>query len=468
MGTLLFSLPVPGRLVLASTLRLRRSRTLAVYDEIRREPFGPAEAVRARQWERISGLMTHAVAKVPYYRELFASLRLTPRDVRNFDDYAALPVLTKDIIRERWRDLVREDVAVESLQPHFSGGSTGVPLRFFRSPDYMEYSDAGTYRNLAQCGWKPGEMMAFVWGGNDKVYAMSGREFELRQWMRRQYLLDPFSSGPGDFDRWLGVVKRIGATVVFGYASTIARFAEYLEASGQKAPLMKGVFTTAEKLYPAQRAVIGRVFQSPVFDLYGSSEIQNIAAECPRGKMHINADFVHVETAAADAPGAPQPLLLTSLRNFSMPFLRYRNEDCGALADGVCDCGNHFPLMELRIARSSDNFRLPGGRVVHGEFFTHLMYGTEGVASFQFHQTAIDAFTLWIVPSPGAFAVARERAAREAIRQIQELCPLSKIEVQVKETDLIPPSSAGKHRFTRSDVPLAAETLASDASQEAR
>ena len=36
-----------------------------------------------------------------------------------------LPILTKDIVRERWRDLIREDVPLERLSPHFSGGSTG-------------------------------------------------------------------------------------------------------------------------------------------------------------------------------------------------------------------------------------------------------------------------------------------------------------------------------------------------------
>jgi len=45
-----------------------------------------------------------------------------------------------------------------------------------------------------------------------------------------------------------------------------------------------------------------------------------------------------------------------------MPFIRYRNEDCGELMDGVCDCGSHFPLMQLRISRVSDNFTLPGGK----------------------------------------------------------------------------------------------------------
>jgi phenylacetate-CoA ligase len=106
--------------------------------------------------------------------------------------------------------------------------------------------------------------------------------------------------------------------------------------------------------------------------------------------------------------------------------------------------------MRLDIARLSDNFVLPGGRVVHGEYFTHLMYGSEGVASFQFHQTAPDRIVLRIVPSGGSPG-GRTTAVRRSIEQIRALSDVP-IAVEVEEVASIPLSSAGKHRFTRSDV----------------
>jgi phenylacetate-CoA ligase len=134
-----------------------------------------------------------------------------------------------------------------------------------------------------------------------------------------------------------------------------------------------------------------------------------------------------------------------------MPFIRYRNEDCGYLSQKTCSCGNHFPLMRLEIARTSDNFLFPGGRVVHGEFFTHLMYGSDGIVNFQFHQTAVDEIVLSIVPGPGD-AQAREEKIRESIRQIQAVSPEHPVRVEVREVESIALSSAGKYRFTRSDV----------------
>lgn len=452
--------PIAGRILLAVTEKLRKSRSLQRLREIEKTPFLSKPDVEAMQVRELQKLLAHAEAKVPYYRELFRNLGVTSRDFKTLRDLERLPVLTKDLVRDRQNDLIREDVDRATLRVHYSGGSTGVPLTFYREPAYMDDSKAGEYRNYMQCGWNPGEMIAFFWGGNDQLYKMRPWEFEIRQRLRRYYLLDPFFSGPEEMDGWIAKWNAIGATIAVGYASTVARFAQYVESRGRKLRPLKGVFTTAEKLYPNQREVIGRVFGCDVYDCYGSSEVQNIAAECPNGRMHIQSDFVIVEADRTRplAPGEPSPLLLTSLRNYAMPFIRYRNEDCGELAASNidCGCGNHFPVMELRVSRVSDNFRLPSGRVVHGEFFTHLMYGSRGIETFQFHQTALDAITLWIVPIAGdaSMAAGREAAVRKVV---EELRPLDgpggrEIRVEVRETDSIPLSAAGKHRFVRTDV----------------
>ena len=442
--------PLFGRLLLGVTCRLRGFNTLQVLAEIESAPFATPEQVRENQFKRLSTLLAHAQRNVPYYRGLFSELGITARDIRSLDDFSRLPVLTKDIIRERQKDLIRQDVPSETMTPHFSGGSTGVPLKFYRSREYMAASDAGVYRNLMQCGWRPGEMIAFFWGSSEKLQRMSRWEFELRQHLRRSYLFDPFRSGESEMRVWLGRLRRLRPAVVLGYASTVARFAAFLESTRQTPAPLRGVFTTAEKLYGPQREVIERVFDCHVFDCYGSSEVQNIAAECPKGKMHVNADFVLLEEDKTQGDG-PRPFLVTSLQNWSMPFIRYRNEDCGYLSSEVCTCGNHFPLMKLEIARTSDNFLLPDGRVVHGEYFTHLMYGSEGIANFQFHQTAVDEIILSIVPGPGN-PEARQAQIRKAIDHVQSLCPANPVRIKIQELDSIPLSAAGKHRFTRSDV----------------
>jgi phenylacetate-CoA ligase len=449
--------PTLGRFLFRLAARLRGSRSLEILAEIERAPFAPVEEVRSNQFRQLSALLAHSEVKVPYYRELFRGMGIASRDIRSLADFARLPTLSKDVVKARLRDFVRDDVPLASLMLHRTGGSTGIPLEFYQSRDYVDASDAGTYRNLKQCGWRPGEMVAFFWG-DERAAAMPKIEFEIRQFLRRSYYFDTFHSGPEEMARWAARFRRLRPAVALGYASTVVRFAEFLEAENLHVPPLCGVYTTAEKLYDPQRKTLERVFGCHVFDCYGSAEIRNIAAECPHGRMHINADFVVLEIARPAFPGGPCPFVLTSLRNWTTPFIRYFNEDCGYLLDETCSCANRFPLMRLDIARINDSFVLPNGRVMHGLFFTHLMYGSEGVASFQFHQTARDHIVLWIVPGAG-HPEGRQRSIREAVRQVEALSP--GVHVEVRETAQIPLSSAGKHRFTRSDVGAEGTTAAS-------
>jgi len=444
-----------GKVLLELTLGMRGSKCLRILREIRRVPFASRQQILAIQFARLSSLLELAEAHVPYYREMFQSLGIRSRDIRTLNDFATLPVLTKAILRERLADLVREDIPKDKLLFGNSGGSTGVPVRFYRDHRVLHAQEAATFRNLLQSGWEPGDMMALFWGGDDQLYAMSRWEFELRQHLRRQYQFDPFRSGPDEMDRWLDKWPKLKPRVAFGYASTIARFAEHIQARGRRADLL-GVFSTAEKLYQPQRDVISKAFGCRVYDCYGSSEVMNIASECPRGGMHINTDFVVLEIERTGVPvGDPAPVIVTGLWNPVMPFIRYQNEDCGELLEDTCDCGNQFPMMRLTIARITDNFVLPSGRVIHGEFFTHLMYGSEGIAMFQFHQTAPASITLWVVAGPGR-ATLRQEAVRRAVEQVENLYTEG-IKVHVRETEAIPLSSSGKHRFTRSDVRLQQE-----------
>jgi phenylacetate-CoA ligase len=445
-----------GRTLFSVTHRLRKSRALDVLAEIRGEAALPAEEVLARQWARLQGMLQHAESKVPYYRQVFADLGITARDIRTPADFAAFPVLTKDLIRAHGSDLIAEGTDRSTLLTHRSGGSTGVPLEFYHDRAATDLSDAGTYRNFLQCGWQPGEMIAFFWGFNDRIEAMSPLEFEARQFMRRSYQFDPFRQSDEDFARWLTTLRRIRPSIVYGYASSIGLFAEWALRTGARVPKVKGLFCTAEKLLPRQREAMERAFQSKAYDVYGSSEVRNIACECVRGTFHLNADFVYAEVEDPTMAEA-QPFLLTGLIDRSMPFIRYRNEDCGTLGAGECGCGSGFPAMRLDIARQSDSFRFENGRVVHGEFFTHLFYGVEGVRMFQFRQVALDRVEVLAVPEPTAGGLDPVLAGIRS--QVEALAP-GQLTCDVRVVSEIPLSSAGKHRFTVSLVQHAAESAA--------
>lgn len=443
-----------GRALLHMTERLRGSRSLRILSEIADAPFADPEEVRERQLDKLRALLEHAELRVPYYRRMFAELGIEAADIRSFSDFSQLPVLSKDVIRDHRDELIREDISRDELIQHSSGGSTGVPLTFFSERSHLDWSDAGTYRNFLQCGWQPGEMVAFFWGDDPRIRKMSRLEFEARQHIRRTYQFSAFRSSPEEMNRWIRVWRRIRPAVANGYASVIANFAKHLLATDTRLPRLKGVYSTAEKLYDWQRETIEEAFGCKVYDCYGSSEVRNVSTECPRGSMHVNADYVVLEEDERDEGASEddgRPLIVTSLINYGMPFIRYRNEDRGRVISGTCECGRGFPLMSLDISRTTDSFRLPNGRVVHGLFFVYLLYGSDGVANFQFYQPASDRIEIRIVPLGGWGAERLNPLLRDIEARVHELAP-GQLDVDLQLVDEIPRASSGKHRYTRSDV----------------
>ena len=76
-----------GNAVVASALRGQREF-----------PFLPEERLRAARDERTRRIVRHAGENVPYYRDLFRTERIDPRDIRSADDLERLPLIDRAVV----------------------------------------------------------------------------------------------------------------------------------------------------------------------------------------------------------------------------------------------------------------------------------------------------------------------------------------------------------------------------------
>jgi len=58
------------------------------------------DALRGIQFKKLKGLLDHAYNTVPFYKNSFKQAGVSPEDIRTWDDFKNVPILTKDQIRD--------------------------------------------------------------------------------------------------------------------------------------------------------------------------------------------------------------------------------------------------------------------------------------------------------------------------------------------------------------------------------
>lgn len=432
--------------------RLRGDRSFAYLGEMLSRRDWSAARLQELQLAKLKALLRHCQREVPYYQDLFRATGFDPEAVSRLEDLRVLPVLTKNIVRANSDRLIAGNMRGR-LHIRHTGGSTGIPLTFYRHQEYEELAFAGMLRDFHQCGWRVGEPIAMLWGfaGMKLGDGMASLGKRLRERAGRIFRFNAFDVSEANSRLWQRRFLAMGPSVWFGYASTIYLVCRHIAEQHLRIPPVKGVFTTAEPLYDFQRDLIEKVLGCKAHNVYGSTEILDVACECRCGHMHIRTDSAVVEYGDSSS-GLGRQLILTSLNNYAMPYLRYVNEDLAEPVDGACECGDQSPLMSFPIGKSYGNFTMPSGRIIAGQFFIRLVFDAVGIERFQFHQVAAARMILRIVKAP-AFGAETVVHIEQAVARIREVAG-GEFNVQVEYVADIPTTLRGKFLYTRNDLML--------------
>lgn len=409
-------------------------------------------ALAALQAEKLKKLVAHASATVPFWRLRFQAMGLDPFSVRSIADLTGLVPLDKEDLRTRGKELLTSGNVDPRWIRNASGGSTGTPVEFYQDLAYHRRMLADQMRHVTWTGlpwWTP---RAYVWGADRDSRAHEGVWGRMKDGLLGVSFLNSFRAADDDYRRFARQCAARRTPLLIGYASALDHFARVLEdAPGTWRP--KAIQSSAERLTPAMRERIERVFEAPVFDRYGSREMGNAAHECSAHKgLHVSMERVIVEIVRgrhAVPDGAEGEIVVTVLDNFAQPLLRYRTGDVGRkLTATPCPCGRAGEKIEITAGRTSDLFSAPSGRRVHGEYFTHLFYGKNGVAAFRVIQETKERIVLEIVKASDW----RDGELDSVLAGIREID--SGFRPEIRFVDTIPSPESGKRRFTLSHVPV--------------
>ena len=430
--------------------RLKGHSTLSVLRELERSQWWDSARLGELQDLRVRNLLLRAKQRVPYYRGLFTEARFDPSGMRGRADLAQLPFLTKGLIRRNVEVLKATDA--RRLARFNTGGSSGEPMTFFLGSGRVSHDVAAKWRATRWWGVDIGDPEIVVWGSPIEL----GAQDRIREWrdrLMRTRLLPAFDMSPANLDLFLTRIRAARPRMLFGYPSALAHIAKRAELTGAVLNDLgiRVAFVTAEKLYPEQRAIIGRVFGCAVADGYGGRDAGFVAHQCPSGGMHVSAEDIIVEIVDGSGNRVPEgesgEIVVTHLASEDFPFIRYRTGDIAALDPRPCACGRGLPLLKEIQGRSTDFVVAADGTVMHGLALIYVLRKMSGIRAFKIVQES-RALTRVILVTESDFAESTSAAiTHEFQARLGE-----QVEVRVERQAEILPEASGKFRYVVSKV----------------
>lgn len=312
------------------------------------------------QNKMLRAIIIHAYRYVPFYKRKWRQVGIGPNDIKTSDDLEKLPIITREELIKNYNQLIalnyRHWYEIGRVIIRSTTGTTGSQFKMIFDQRAWDYLEAVYLRALLAVGYDPKKPLAYYWYETFEINTHNRLGF-----MNKIYIPCNISE-----EEQLRILQKINSEYIYYYSTILYSIAKRM--MHEKINLNpKVIITHAEILSNKMREVIQKAFNAPVFDEYGTTEFDRLAWECKeRQGYHIDADSVILEAlkeGEAVSSGEKGSVVLTGLKNFILPLIRYEIGDTVIPTDETCACGRVLPLIRSIEGRNEDLIVLNSGKV---------------------------------------------------------------------------------------------------------
>jgi phenylacetate-CoA ligase len=183
----------------------------------------------------------------------------------------------------------------------------------------------------------------------------------------KQTYFSAYHLTPDTAANYLEGMKNHHVEYMTGYAMSNFFLADFIEKNNLRAPKMKAVLTSSEKLTVEMRKVIERVYDCKTFDAYSGSEACGLISETKNGELLVSPDVGIMEFIKDDGTyaqnGETGEIVSTGFLNYDQPLIRYKIGDSAVLSLNQNLKSNHcMTKIDEIIGRTEDVIITKDGR----------------------------------------------------------------------------------------------------------
>ena len=310
-------------------------------------------------------------------------------------EWKDIPIIKKSDFQRPLPEIIgSKDISKHHI--HNTSGSSGTP--FFFAKDNWANIDNCLKQHEIEIGRS---LQARFYGiplGGVKYYKERFKDF-----LARRVRFPVFDLSDNNLRKILHSFRKNKFEYINGYTSSLVVFAKFLIRNElclkEICPTLRVVFPTSEVLDEIDREILIRAFGVKVVNEYGAAELDVIAFEDVDGDFVINNKTLFVEILGEDnlpvGPGVEGRVVVTSLYNKAMPFIRYDLGDRAILSQKT---KNGQIVLEKLVGRINDIIKLPSGKISPGLTFYYIskkiLESGTSLKEFIVKQTQLEKFEL--------------------------------------------------------------------------
>ncbi len=381
---------------------------------------------------------------------MFDEIHFKPYEFKDFEDLKKIPFLTKEIIRDNFKDLKSQDYPDYKFGYITTGGSTGSPIGIYeeRSVSYIKelaYQKIFLDRIGLNFFDKALVLRGTVVQGSDKG------KFWKYYLFHRFLILSSYHMTDENLSKYVNKIRKFKPKYIIAYPSSLCILAKYIKKNDIKPfTSLKVIICGAETLYPWQRNLLEDIFQCKIYEIYGHTEQAVIAFTCEKiDFFHFYPEYGYVEFI--DQNGNPlrkeneaSEIVATGFKNYIFPFIRYKTGDFGIYTKQKCSCGRNYQLVKSIQGRwsSSDFLISKDDRLISITSMNMHSDIYDNVKQFQFYQEKKGEVIFRIIKMDSYSDKDIDRIKRELLKKLG-----NNFNLKIEFVEKIPRTPRGKQKY---------------------
>ncbi len=307
----------------------------------------------------LAHITEHSLSTVPFYRKM----HLLNKDI------LSVPIITKEQVASQPLEFLSDNYIKKYEQGKLlikkTSGSTGTCLDVFWShnDETLASLEAWKYRHM----WYDISI-------KDKFISFHTTIYQSNRLVEKDYLsicrgnnlsLSKNMLSYENINTYFNLISDYRATWMFAQPSVLQILLKYATAEQlESLNELKYIELTGEYLPTSVLDYFKSMLPKVRFaNMYGTTETGCVALQCPYGHMHIlNNALVEVfDEHYENITESEGNIVLTTLKNYAMPLLRYRIGDRGVIYHSRCACGFEGDDIAITVGREGDKILLPDG-----------------------------------------------------------------------------------------------------------